>query len=123
MMYNWSDCCDCRRQHCANRAEIQRAINSRRNAASGHIENHKHLPHSAENLASELIRLPLPEQKLGINKPELVDQMSRPRKFSWISTQSMSAFSFASSDIALQIGAELGAMVVNPVQDNLPKGE
>jgi len=72
-----SDCRDCRRQHCANTAEIQRAINSRRNAASGHVENHKHLPHSAENLASELIRLPLPEQKLGINKPELVDQIRR----------------------------------------------
>ena len=48
----------------------------------------------------------------------------------WISTRSRSVFSFACSDIAVQIGAEmfallskLGVMVFDPAQDNLPKGE
>ena len=55
--------------------------------------------------------------------------MGMPGRFSWNLTLSRSAFGFACSDIALQIAenfahlSNLGAMVVYPVQDNLPKGE
>ena len=63
--------------------------------------------------------------KIGVNKPALVDQMGMPGQFSWNLTLSRSAFGFACSDVALQIGTEMMLvlfcrMVFDPVQDHLP---
>ena len=64
---------------------------------------------------------------IEVNGHELLDQMKRPRKSSTISTRSRSAFGFACSDIALLIAenfahlSNLGAMVLDPVQDHLTK--